>query len=1829
MAAPNTQLPPTLQGRLSILQHIIPQTTIDSNVLASHLQQDGSTRFQVQPIVTGTLTSPSVLPTAVLQRIKFVNDLSATFHDYEPVVSSIAASPANFQSLRDVALNIGPKEIMDKIDTNAIPSNIIDFVNSTSSSASPADIAARQKQLFAFSLRKTLFEAEPTAVVVKMLNSNEMDFGDSATTSKIKNFLSKNLDWNLRTTSVNSILQNPQALADLPENQQPDVVNGLRLLSRIQAISPSPEVIPALVKSNVTSAFQVASMPKSTFVEAFKNPLGDSGTAEAVFANATNIKVRNEMMLLSGIQAIRGTGLAVMDGGKGLIARGQAFLNALRDQNGPVNMETLFGDITSFCDCDECLSVHSPAAYYVELLQFLRNNNLDSSNVHTDQKTLTGTLLERLLQRRPDLAYIKLTCTNTNTTMPYLDLALEVMESYVAHAPSIDPFNVEEGTTRDELLAEPKHVNLAAYRALSQTAFPPAALPFSLPVTNSREFLKALGTTKRELLERYRSTYEHDSSVSFTPAEEGELKQIFATVQDRFADAEAMEMSHEDYVLITQQAFYPKRWFELTQRPEFDGSDLSYRKSIGFSEDVTSRYGYASSDQMFSTDSAKKTGISFVKAQLLPRLGISYVDLLGICQTWFMNPERPTPGSSDEQVIYGIKYSYRFLQSFVNQSETGDMEKRYGKLIDFLSPSPSRIAGLPAIEQLKKAHLDSILSTDDNANSDIWGSWTRDDWKRWIVTWFAAVGRMLVMQSGDEPKLPFTGELILATTALQQPSNSTVFVPGVIPPGFSLPPPVRNLPALVTGSFSIPGPSTSARGTPIFHPVGLGQRTTPIFTIPPTPPTVLNPVLKSPINSSWWRVVIGPVSAPTPVSTGPVTTLSVIAGISDDGNIVDTAGNLIGYVTFDGRLVELDGKLFSDKYPPPKNGLAVRTLNGDFLGIVDDKGYLRMFTTGNQVVEWSGVKDTCSIEETVLRHLDGTEVTAPEYEKLLAFLRLWKMLGWTVDETDIAIKCVSADGTISTDVIHQLVKINKLIETTTLSLTDLLPFWGPLDGQGGTAEIYSQLFLGYNTRSMDNVFEENSFGSYLSQDPPEKITSHIPILQATLKLSLQDINAIMEFRSLEDKLTITSLSALYRQSTLARALGVAAWRTPDIIKLLGDPFASPEKACDIFDLWNTIQSSSFELRQLEYLCADKDDPSSPIAIPERSVLVTVKALRDAVLGIDTQHKDISLDDDDSLTVVDLENLLRTELGLIFDIAAVDLIDQLLSGTGVYTTNAPKNLAVAIPPTLEKTFKYFAVKGAIQVVGILSQENIDTIKALPGGSLPNTEWVAALDRIQKQVKKHFDKVLEKFGNFPTRTEAMSVLLDASDPPLPATGTSGPKTATRKMRYFLHYFVTFLRTQLITSAITASLSGLTGLTNEVCQFLLFEVVTDGSPPRPAIEVLRSIAMENTATLGSAPWSGYLSPPTSGFYSFYIESDTEPAQIVLNRQIIVFNRQDDPTNLWISNPISLSGDVLYPLSTTGSLADRLDWSFGIISRTPVPQTAFLATDDGQKEVSGFLKKLQKFSILINGFALTVEEIRYFNRSQPINFSNFTINYWKRLNNYSALVKTISAMDISLIELFNWAISDNDSVTLPSMVASATGWLESDVEKLLRNKSLTKSDFKDEAQLAELRKTLLVAQKVGVDIDILFSWSKPSLPQSFDALNVISDQIQAAFRKKYSSSDWNLAVKPINDQLRQIRKNALVAYLLVQETLKGTVVDADGLFEYFLIDCQMSPCMETSRIKQAISTVQLFVQRCLFGLEGSLLSDQTIDRQRWDALSVSALLSIPLWQYASHDPN
>jgi hypothetical protein len=92
-------------------------------------------------------------------------------------------------------------------------------------------------------------------------------------------------------------------------------------------------------------------------------------------------------------------------------------------------------------------------------------------------------------------------------------------------------------------------------------------------------------------------------------------------------------------------------------------------------------------------------------------------------------------------------------------------------------------------------------------------------------------------------------------------------------------------------------------------------------------------------------------------------------------------------------------------------------------------------------------------------------------------------------------------------------------------------------------------------------------------------------------------------------------------------------------------------------------------------------------------------------------------------------------------------------------------------------------------------------------------------------------------------------------------------------------------------------------------------------------------------------------------------------------------------------------------------------------------------------------------------------------------------------------------------------------------------------------------------------------------------------------------AYQAQYSQTAWLGAVQPIEDNLRQARRDALVAYLLGFGPATGNSPGArflttDDLFNYYLIDPEMCACGETTRLLQPSLAIEQFVQQGFLNL-------------------------------------
>ncbi len=121
---------------------------------------------------------------------------------------------------------------------------------------------------------------------------------------------------------------------------------------------------------------------------------------------------------------------------------------------------------------------------------------------------------------------------------------------------------------------------------------------------------------------------------------------------------------------------------------------------------------------------------------------------------------------------------------------------------------------------------------------------------------------------------------------------------------------------------------------------------------------------------------------------------------------------------------------------------------------------------------------------------------------------------------------------------------------------------------------------------------------------------------------------------------------------------------------------------------------------------------------------------------------------------------------------------------------------------------------------------------------------------------------------------------------------------------------------------------------------------------------------------------------------------------------------------------------------------------------------------------------------------------------------------------------------------------------------------------------------------------------------------------LQILSQTLKTTAENRFGEDKkaWYKALTPIMDNLRERKRDALVAYLLANNPpIVGgePAKDTNDLYAHFLIDPEMSACMMSSRIVQAHNTVQLYVQRLLMGLEDIRIGDSEAETEyckRWE---------------------
>jgi hypothetical protein len=449
----------------------------------------------------------------------------------------------------------------------------------------------------------------PTHVVAHKVAKNEISVSDEHQ-DHVAAVLKKaaQTGFELGRTPVGAFLA--QHRESLTKGMKPDAaqaaIGGLQRLSRLHQITPSDASLQALNQTGLGSAHEITQMSHAAFLARYAHQFPSPQEADLVYRKAQQV-TSSSLALVSMVRAVATTPATPVLSAPGMQ---QVAKDALAAQFP--TLEGLFGS-ADYCECKECRSVLSPAAYFVDLLSFLdrtpaqwqgftadwRKNHENApypfrnSNEYKDAQArqpvppIEQTPYDVLTSRRPDLPNLPLTCENTNVVMPYIDIVNEVLEYFVAYNSLSSQSGHDTGNASSpELLAEPANVMPAAYDKLAQTKYPLTS-PFDLWHETLRRLFEHAGTSLASHIETFRP------------------------VDDRAARADALietlGLTPQELFLFTDSATLGK-WWEL--------------------------YGYGNANDALAALSSAKT--------LARRLDVTYKELVQLITIRTVNPQFQT-----------------------------------------------------------------------------------------------------------------------------------------------------------------------------------------------------------------------------------------------------------------------------------------------------------------------------------------------------------------------------------------------------------------------------------------------------------------------------------------------------------------------------------------------------------------------------------------------------------------------------------------------------------------------------------------------------------------------------------------------------------------------------------------------------------------------------------------------------------------------------------------------------------------------------------------------------------------------------------------------------------------------------------------------------------------------------------------------------------------------------------------------------------------------------------------------------------------------------------
>jgi hypothetical protein len=1574
----------------------------------------------------------------------------------------------------------------------------------------------------------------PTQVLGRLMETDqrfELSSGHDVTVTLLKNATAQG--FRLGETPVSTFLQSRPGLGQtLSKAELNTATEQLKTLQRVYQITPCNEAMPVLLQMKIASALDVMAYPEARFSAIF-NAKYQNHWKKPAPANLP-VLIRRKARQVSSITYnlfaiakkvdIEPTVMAI----SGSTAQHADAKNALkRALKAYPTMESLFGSM-DYCECDHCRSVLSPAAYLVDLLQFVDTDPGiwehflgEWKEMHGNQeyphKNVAGEAIrpyDVLVGRRPDLAHLALTCENTNTALPYIDVVNELLEYYVAHKKLAKEAARDTGdATTAELLAEPQHVIAEAYDALRSARYP-LNLPFDLWLETVRKFCDYFETPLHRVLDVIRPDEDLCTSIQ-NPTNAGDATASIANV-DAVKLANGMTCTY------------------LSSTTSASGGEWKRISGIGTPD----------------SGGPGQTTITFEG-------------------TW------ASPPSAKDRLVFR------------------PLDHRAAIFMESLGLSPAEVEIFTDPNPLPRWHELYGFKTEADATTELTDDTTG---QRVDLNSAKALSRRL-------------GVTYKEITEIVQ----TAFVN----------PELGKLSLLYTLGVSV----RDARLYADEHNFYEGNRQ---FYVK---------------NAGKKREDL------TPPDQETYDALTQTRGGRDI-----TGWDVLHEVeAFEQRLANLE-VAFDPQLNAADMRAAIQNIPFDRAVVLADPD--------------AG----CSFDQTTLQYADGKKADAMVFLRINLFVRLWRKLGWSIEETDRALTSfipqnAPFDGTagnlakqpFKTALIclAHLKELDGKLKVGKQSRTKLLTICSDI-ATTGTKPLYAQLFLNRSVLKSSPAFD-HPLGEYLT-DVNVKLKDHLLTLQGALGLTADEISRILSDadKSLDAaELSLSNVSILYRYRLLAEALKLSVRELITLKRLSGlDPFKAlhPEplatldqdhlfaQTLEFVRVADEVKDSGLKIEDLEFLLQHRLDETGKYRPDRDGALAFLKSLSQGVQAICAEHA--LPDDPEALS----EEVLRQKLGLAL---APDVVERFL---GMVNTRAEFTAIKSGANALE----FFGSHLKKQTLGISGEagflEDADFASLFaplsplkPISSTESPAEVAAKQKENQQIEEKNQKELQR------------------------------------RRYRIgQAFLPFLRDRLIRQFIVQTMTAQTGADPVLVESLICDDRLLAAPKAlwaifaaTAAQGLDATFWPSAAATGthepavllpdadtsvkdsagkplrpagarSARLDAYLEVPASGSYRFYIELDKD-AEAELR-----FPDRPDPVLVkGVAGPdgatlgdqpdeyLELKAGVLYRLSLelkhlNGGDA-RLLVHGETVPKGPLSQLALYpagAIDAAERASTLLTKALQ----LVQSLGVSQREIRYLlthaSDFDGLSFSELPtvtiadspaeraaaaqrFKRFRRLAAYSRVKRDLAGGTDDLIAVFEAngttaanRLEEQVYPLLAKLTRREGPTIKATAEALVKERDVPR--FESERSLWRLWEALQVVERFGVPPASLLRWtgivtSETEGKRRFEIARDSRDAIKARFER----DTWQRVAQPIFDKLRPRQRDALVSHILQQmsENDETKYIDTrEKLYEYFLVDPGMEPVVQTSRIRLAIASLQLFIQRCLLNMEPDVHPSAIINAEQWE---------------------